>query len=74
MLFNVKLTVDNFREFYHLFFRLEYELLANFLVDKRGYDASLKQKTFDAEADFVCKVLIARTILPLLSRFIYRRA
>ena len=37
-------------------FRLEYELLANFLIDKRGYDPSLKQKSFDADVDFVCKV------------------
>ena len=35
---------------------MEYELLANYLVDKRGYDPSIKQKTFDADADFVCKV------------------
>ena len=53
------------KSFNHYLFRLEYELLANFLVDKRGYDASLKQKSFDAEADFVCKVLVARTILHL---------
>ena len=62
------------KSFNHYLFRLEYELLANFLVDKRGYDASLKQKSFDAEADFVCKVLVAGTILHLpLHLFIYGR-
>ena len=39
-----------------LHFRLEYELLADFLVEKRGYDPSLKQKAFDTDSDFVCKV------------------
>ena len=37
-------------------FRLEYGLLADFLVDKRGYDPSLQQKSFDTDSDFVCKV------------------
>lgn len=37
--------------------RFEYELLAAFLVEKRGYDPSIKQKTFDSESDFVCKGL-----------------
>ena len=36
--------------------RFEYELLATFLVEKRGYDPSIKQKTFDSDSDFVCKV------------------
>ena len=36
--------------------RFEYDLLATFLVDKRGYDPSIKQKTFDSDSDFVCKV------------------
>ena len=39
-----------------LHFRLEYELLADFLVEKRGYDPSLKQKAYDTDSDFVCKV------------------
>ena len=39
-----------------LHFRLEYELLADFLVEKRGYDPSLQQKAFDTDSDFVCKV------------------
>lgn len=37
-------------------FRLEYELLADFLVEKRGYDPSLQQKAYDTDSDFVCKV------------------
>ena len=37
--------------------RFEYDLLATFLVEKRGYDPSIKQKTFDSDSDFVCKVL-----------------
>ena len=37
--------------------RFEYDLLAAFLVEKRGYDPSIKQKTFDTDSDFVCKVL-----------------
>ena len=36
--------------------RFEYDLLATFLVEKRGYDPSIKQKTFDSDSDFVCKV------------------
>ena len=39
--------------------RFEYDLLAAFLVEKRGYDPSIKQKTFDSEAEFVCKVCIS---------------
>ena len=36
--------------------RLEYELLSNFMVDKKGYDPAVRQKTFDSDCDFVCKV------------------
>lgn len=38
--------------------RLEYDLLATFLVEKRGYDPAIKYKTFDTDkgVDFVCKV------------------
>ena len=37
-------------------FRFEYELLANFLVEKRGYDPSLKLRDFELDQDFICKV------------------
>jgi len=37
--------------------RLEYDLLATFLVDKHGYDPAVKHKTFDQDCDFVCKGL-----------------
>ena len=55
---------DKVTEFFEYFgnilstvhFRLEYGLLADFLVDKRGYDPSLQQKSFDTDSDFVCKV------------------
>ena len=36
--------------------RFEYDLLANFLVDKRGYDPALRLRAFDLDQDFVCKV------------------
>lgn len=40
-----------------LHYRFEYELLASFLVEKRGYDPSIRQRSFDSDADFVCKGL-----------------
>ena len=36
--------------------RFEYELLANFLIEKRGYDETIKSQSFDCDADFVCKL------------------
>ena len=39
-------------------FRFEYELLANFLVEKRGYDPSLKLRDFELDQDFICKVIL----------------
>ena len=36
--------------------RFEYDLLANFLVDKRGCDPALRLRAFDLDQDFVCKV------------------
>ena len=47
-----------------LHFRLEYELLADFLVEKRGYDPRLKQKAYDTDSDFVCKVQTKVVNLP----------
>ena len=38
------------------FFRFEYDLLATFLVEKRGYDQSLKIRDFELDQDFICKV------------------
>ena len=37
-------------------FRFEYDLLAKFLIEKRGYDEAIKVQSFDSEVDFVCKV------------------
>ena len=37
-------------------FRFEYDLLAKFLIEKRGYDEAIKVQSFDNEVDFVCKV------------------
>ena len=36
--------------------RFEYDLLAKFLIEKRGYDEAIKVQSFDKEVDFVCKV------------------
>ena len=36
--------------------RLEYQLLADFLVEKRGYDSSIRQRDWQDDRDFVCKV------------------
>ena len=36
--------------------RFEYDLLAKFLIEQRGYDGSIKVQSFDSEVDFVCKV------------------
>ena len=36
--------------------RFEYDLLAKFLIEKRGYDEAIKVQSFDNEVDFVCKV------------------
>ncbi len=35
--------------------RLEYNLLANFLVNKKGYDPAIKERSFDQDREFVCK-------------------
>lgn len=37
--------------------RLEYDLLAEFLVAKKGYDPAIRAKPFDADRRFVCKGL-----------------
>ena len=37
--------------------RFEYDLLAKFLIEKRGYDEAIKVQSFDKEVDFVCKVI-----------------
>ena len=37
--------------------RLEYDLLAEFLVAKKGYDPAIRAKPFDADRQFVCKGL-----------------
>ena len=37
--------------------RLEYDLLAEFLIQKKGYDPAIKTRTFDEDRDFVCKGL-----------------
>jgi len=37
--------------------RFEYELLATFLVDKRGYDPAIKMRDFDLDQEFLCKGL-----------------
>lgn len=37
--------------------RLEYDLLAEFLVSKKGYDATIRAKIFDDDREFVCKGL-----------------
>jgi len=37
--------------------RFEYDLLAKFLTEKRGYDEAIKVQSFDSEVDFVCKGL-----------------
>ena len=37
--------------------RLEYDLLANFLVTKKGYDPAIRERSFDEDRDFVCKGL-----------------
>ena len=37
--------------------RLEYDLLAEFLVAKKGYDPAIRAKPFDADRHFVCKGL-----------------
>jgi hypothetical protein len=36
--------------------RFEYDLLATFLVEKRGYDPSIKHKDFDSDSHLICKV------------------
>ena len=42
--------------FSNILFRFEYDLLAKFLIEKRGYDEAIKVQSFDSEVDFVCKV------------------
>lgn len=37
--------------------RLEFDLLAEFLVEKKGYDPAIRAKDFDQDLDFVCKGL-----------------
>ncbi len=37
--------------------RLEYDLLAEFLVAKKGYDPAIRQRNFDLDLDLVCKGL-----------------
>ena len=37
--------------------RLEYDLLADFLINRRGYDPAIRDKTFDDGRDLVCKGL-----------------
>ena len=37
--------------------RLEYDLLAEFLVMKKGYDPSIRTRSITDDADFVCKGL-----------------
>jgi len=37
--------------------RLEYDLLAEFLVSKKGYDPSIRTRSITDDADFVCKGL-----------------
>ena len=37
--------------------RLEYDLLAEFLVAKKGYNAAIRAKPFDADRHLVCKGL-----------------
>nr|XP_040575315.1 LOW QUALITY PROTEIN: 5'-nucleotidase domain-containing protein 1-like [Lepeophtheirus salmonis] len=37
--------------------RLEYDLLAEFLVTKKGYDPAIRRQTFDHDRDFICKGL-----------------
>jgi hypothetical protein len=36
--------------------RFEYDLLATFLVEKRGYDPTIKHKDFDSDSHLICKV------------------
>jgi len=37
--------------------RFEYDLLASFLVDKRGYDPAIKHRDYNLDHDFICKGL-----------------
>ncbi len=37
--------------------QLEYDLLADFLITKKGYDPAIKQRSFECDRDFVCKGL-----------------
>ena len=37
--------------------RLEYDLLSEFLVTKKGYDPAIRSRPFDADRAFVCKGL-----------------
>ena len=36
--------------------RFEYDLLATFLVEKRGYDPTIRHKDFDTDSHLICKV------------------
>ena len=48
--------ITNFEQFRYYPPRFEYDLLAKFLIEKRGYDEAIKVQSFDSEVDFVCKV------------------
>ena len=48
--------LSTFSIFSNILFRFEYDLLAKFLIEKRGYDEAIKVQSFDSEVDFVCKV------------------
>ena len=37
--------------------RLEYQLLTEFLVTKKGYDPLIRERSFDDDKDMVCKGL-----------------
>ncbi len=37
--------------------RLEYDLLADFLVNKKGYDPAIRERSFERDRDLVCKGL-----------------
>ena len=37
--------------------RLEYQLLTEFLVTKKGYDPLIRERSFDDDKEMVCKGL-----------------
>ena len=56
-------VIENISNFYPFRYnigpmvRLEYKLLTEFLVTKRGYDPLIRERSFDDDREMVCKGL-----------------